>query len=291
MLLSTNVPDFGRVYRPLGSGGQFEDLMSEIDEYFRHGIELTRGDVVFDVGANIGAFALHAAKRAGGGLQMFCFEPIPPVFAALQKNFQASPVLADAQPHLYPLGLTHTGAAGEALFHYFKRMPCDTTQHIEEKRQEFEAFFQVRGTELKNRLGGQRAWARGVGQFAEHFVSNFSRRPLTRYIFEKAIGLTELRCPLTTVDEVVKREGVERIDLLKVDVEGAEYDVLQGIGESTWPKIRQVVMEGHDIDGRLDKIKSDLRTHGFNFIHSEVPPLAVARGLNNFILHARRTSS
>jgi hypothetical protein len=32
-----------------------------------------------------------------------------------------------------------------------------------------------------------------------------------------------------------------------------------------------------------------LREAGFGFIQSEVPPLAVERGLNNFILHARRT--
>ena len=36
---------------------------------------------------------------------------------------------------------------------------------------------------------------------------------------------------------------VQQIDLLKVDVEGAELDVLQGIGASQWAAIKQVVAE------------------------------------------------
>jgi hypothetical protein len=39
------------------------------------------------------------------------------------------------------------------------------------------------------------------------------------------------------------RAQVQQIDLLKVDVEGAELDVLQGIGASQWAAIKQVVAE------------------------------------------------
>jgi FkbM family methyltransferase len=291
MLLPTHVPNFGRVYKPLGAGGQFVDLMKEIDEYFRHGIVLKKGDVVFDVGANIGAFALHAAKRAGGDLEIFCFEPIPPVFEALERNFQSSPLLVNAKAHLYALGLTRVGGDRKALFHYFKRLPCDTTQHLDEKRQEFAAFFRQQASLVKERLTGQGATIRAAGAVVEDLIDGIPNRPFTRYLFEKLVGMTELQCPLSTVEEIVEREHVKRIDLLKIDVEGAEYDVLQGVGASTWPKIRQVVLEGHDIDGRLARIERDLATHGFDFIRSEVPDLAKERGLNNFILHARRTAA
>jgi hypothetical protein len=39
----------------------------------------------------------------------------------------------------------------------------------------------------------------------------------------------------------VRAESVERIDLLKVDVEKTGLDVLDGIEEGDWPRIRQLV--------------------------------------------------
>ncbi len=291
MLLSKEVPGLGSVYHPLGAGAQFDDLIEEIDEYFAHGISLAAGDVVFDVGANIGAFALQASRHAGGPLEMYCFEPIPPVFAALEKNFAESPLLDQEKSHLFPLGLTSLEGPREAVFHYFKRLPCDTTQHIDEKRSEFAAFFRARGDSLQQRLGQRIPGAAGrmTGKAAASALSGVATGPFSRVIFDRAIGLTKLRCPLSTIEDVVHENAVSRIDLLKIDVEGAEYEVLLGIGPKTWPRIRQVVLEGHDKDGRLNAIKNLLQKHGFDFINSEVPPLAIERGLNNFILHAKRT--
>lgn len=45
------------------------------------------------------------------------------------------------------------------------------------------------------------------------------------------------------------------MDLLKIDVERAELAVLHGISDSDWPRIRQIVLEVHDIDGRLAEVK------------------------------------
>jgi acyl carrier protein len=53
----------------------------------------------------------------------------------------------------------------------------------------------------------------------------------------------------TTLAEVV---AAHRIDLLKIDVEKAEADVLAGIDPATWEKIDQVVLEVHDLPGRLE---------------------------------------
>ena len=50
-------------------------------------------------------------------------------------------------------------------------------------------------------------------------------------------------------------QELKKVDLLKVDVERAELAVLRGISDSDWPKIRQIVIEVHDIDGRLAEVK------------------------------------
>jgi acyl carrier protein len=57
--------------------------------------------------------------------------------------------------------------------------------------------------------------------------------------------------------------GLDRVDLLKIDVEKAEWSVLQGIDAEDWPKIRQVAIEVHDIAGRLEAVRTLLRERGF----------------------------
>ena len=56
----------------------------------------------------------------------------------------------------------------------------------------------------------------------------------------------QLRVRLTTVSDFVREHAIERVDLLKIDVERAEPDVLAGVGEVDWPRIRQVAIEVHD---------------------------------------------
>jgi len=45
---------------------------------------------------------------------------------------------------------------------------------------------------------------------------------------------------------VLREHGVEQIDLLKIDAEKAELDIINGIDDHDWPKIKQIVLEIHD---------------------------------------------
>ena len=65
-------------------------------------------------------------------------------------------------------------------------------------------------------------------------------------------------CRLRTLSEVIAEAGLERIDLLKIDVQKAELDVLMGLDDSDWPKIRQMVVEVHDVD---KSAPPDIRAH------------------------------
>ncbi|MBN6041292.1 FkbM family methyltransferase [Amycolatopsis sp. 195334CR] len=53
--------------------------------------------------------------------------------------------------------------------------------------------------------------------------------------------------------------AAEAIDLLKIDVEGAELDVLAGIDEPDWARVRQVVIEAED----PGPVRGLLARHGF----------------------------
>ena len=62
---------------------------------------------------------------------------------------------------------------------------------------------------------------------------------------------------------MMREEGLERIDLLKIDVQRAELDVLEGIQEQDWEKIEQVVMEVHEGEGGgVRRVVEKLEGHG-----------------------------
>lgn len=53
-------------------------------DYERYGCMIEQGDVVLDLGANIGVFAHRAEQR--GASKVICFEPMSPTFDCLIKN-------------------------------------------------------------------------------------------------------------------------------------------------------------------------------------------------------------
>ncbi|MBI5397007.1 MAG: FkbM family methyltransferase [Verrucomicrobia bacterium] len=56
--------------------------------------------------------------------------------------------------------------------------------------------------------------------------------------------------PVQTTDfaSILRDHGVETVDLLKVDCEGAEYGILLNLPEPLWPRIRELRMEYHPGD-------------------------------------------
>ena len=63
----------------------FEDLESEI---MRKNVR--EGDLVLDIGANIGYYSLLLAKLVGGNGKVYSFEPEPSNFALLKKNIEVN---------------------------------------------------------------------------------------------------------------------------------------------------------------------------------------------------------
>gem|GEM_PF-840182 len=53
-------------------------------------------------------------------------------------------------------------------------------------------------------------------------------------------------CPAMTLEAFVRREGIERIDILQMDIEGAEFDILLNCDEALLASISQLLFEYHD---------------------------------------------
>ena len=70
-------------------------------------------------------------------------------------------------------------------------------------------------------------------------------------------------CELRTLSDVIDEHGVERIDLLKIDAEKSELDILLGLRDEHWPRVRQMVLEVHTRP-LLDAILQLLERHEFD---------------------------
>lgn len=266
-------------------------LLEEVDEYFEAGAKVEPGDVVVDVGANIGAFAMRAADRVGGRLTIHCFEPAPVTFAALSANLARHPSLAKGESTASCMALTRAELAGEERpFYYFARMPTNSTYDLEGKRAEFQAYFVEQGRRIEASL---RRWVPLLGGLLGRIVRAAIEWTCNRqnrfgvWLADKVTGLRVITCKTDSLERWAETSGVTRIDLLKVDVEGAELDVLRGCG-AKWSIVRQVALEAHDRDGRLDAIEALLRAQGLTAITRFKPRITAETGLDNVLLVAKR---
>ncbi|HWS86559.1 MAG TPA: amino acid adenylation domain-containing protein [Pyrinomonadaceae bacterium] len=233
----------------------YQELFAD-EGYLKHGVTLRDGDTVFDVGANIGLFTLFVHSRCRGA-RTYSFEPIPKTYAALRRNVE----LYGLEGKAYESGVSRE--SGRATFTFYPQVSASSGMYADAAEEErvTRAFMGNQGEEL--------------AAFADELMAG-------RFEAE------QYECQLRTVSEVVAEEGVERIDLLKVDVEKAELDVLEGIAEEDWAKIRQVVLEVHDTGGRLEKVEAMLRRHGFQFVTDQYKPFENTGLYNIFGVHPLR---
>jgi FkbM family methyltransferase len=139
-----------------------------------------RGDVVLDLGANLGYFTLLAAQAVGPQGRVFSFEPEPKNFQYLKKNIEINE-------------FNHVTVCQAAVSDKNDRTklflcPYDSGHHT------------------IDRIDGIRAMARG--------------RP---YVSE-TIEIETVR-----MDDFLRKNGIAKVDVIKMDVEGAEALALEGM--------------------------------------------------------------
>jgi FkbM family methyltransferase len=134
------------------------------------------GDVIFDIGANIGAHTLGLARCAGPEGRVFAFEPTDFAFAKLKRNLALNPELELRTRSYQILLASDPGAALPAKIYSSWPLAGDEPVHPKHR----------------GRLS------------------------------------TTSDALVDTVDGFVTREGIARLDLIKIDVDGNEYPVLKG---------------------------------------------------------------
>lgn len=262
----------------------------EVDEYFTAGARVAPGDVVVDVGANVGAFAMRVAERTGGAVTIHCFEPAPPTFDVLRANVAAHPMLRRATSTTSCVALTRSEDAGRTRpFYHFARMPTNSTYDLDDKRAEHEAYFAALAARLEARLARVPLAGPPLGRLVRWTIESICRRgsPLGVWLSDRVSGLRVLTCETESLERWMEAHEVPRIDLLKVDVEGAELDVLLGCG-AKWPAIRSVAIETNERGGRAEAIVALLQARGFAAIRRARPRSTEDAGLDNVLVVAHR---
>jgi amino acid adenylation domain-containing protein/FkbM family methyltransferase len=224
--------------------------------YLQHGVTLRDGDCVFDVGANIGLFSLFA-HLAARDVRIFAFEPSPPTFEKLRANVALHGIDAE----LFECGLADR--PGVAEFTFYPRVSASSGFYADAAED-----AGVTRRFLSNQDPGLAAHADDL------MAGRFESRVFMR--------------PLRTLSEVIREQGVERIDCLKLDAEKSEHAVLRGIASEDWPKVRQIAMEVHDIDGRLEEIAALLKSKGFAVATAQVDRLAGTGLYDLYAVHPAR---
>lgn len=238
---------------------QVLSMHGHVKEFFTKEVALTPGMTVFDVGANIGMFSWELLTRLSGQATVHCFEPAPQNFAMLKGNLEGR--FPAAEVHLHQCAVSAT--ASETKFYFRPNSPA--TSSIEK------APIQVGVDQMICIMGRDDLpdyYKRSIPRWFPQ-LPRFLQRFLIRGILSRAAKAVEVPCATRRLSDVIREFSVQTVDLLKIDVEGHEWDVFQGIDDEDWPRIRMVTCEVNDVDGRLSRIRELLTRHGFQNITVE----------------------
>ncbi|QSJ15488.1 FkbM family methyltransferase [Nostoc sp. UHCC 0702] len=247
---------------------EMQFIYDEIPNYFKHGIAVHEGDTVFDVGANIGIFSLYVNHQYHQNVNIYAFEPVPSIYQVLQLNFQH---LANDKIKLFPCGLSL--ASQTVTFAYHPNAPAMSSAYFPNLSPE--EIDKYKTSMLRN-LKDAPDYIRRL-----RWVPPFLRTYILERAIQKTFQVEQVTCNLRSISEIIDEYHIQTINLLKIDVEKSELDVLLGINPKHWSKIMQLVMEVHDIDHRVDKIKALLQEHGFSKIILEQEPFLQGSQLYN----------
>jgi FkbM family methyltransferase len=182
---------------------------------------------MLDIGAHVGYYSRRYAKILGGNGRIFSFEPHPRTFATLKHNVAALPQVTAVQ-------LALAEQEGTAELHDYLMMSASGSLHYDESMVELQKA-QTHANDIAPRIG-----------------QTFAAQTFT--------------VRTTPVDSFLASRGVSQVDLVKMDIEGAEIGALRGMQQTIANSPNLVlVMEynpqalkafGHDPVAALHEVQS-----------------------------------
>lgn len=196
------------------------------------------GGTVVDVGAHTGLAALYFS-RVLQRPRILAFEPATDIFRCLSENLCRHVGAAQA----YPLAIG--SEPGQVSFTYYPDAPSQSGMYADaaRDRESTMAYLMNNGT---------------TSEDAEYLCARI-HMPMIESV------------QVVTLSSVLSAADLAVVDLLKIDAERAELEVLKGIAEDDWRRVRSIIMEAHDEGGRLSECVSLLQSQGYTVTVSQVP--------------------
>jgi FkbM family methyltransferase len=86
-------------------------------------------------------------------------------------------------------------------------------------------------------------------------------------------NIKSIRVPCITLTDIIQKNGFNKIDLLKMDCEGSEYDIIYNTSKDLIKLIDKMVIEVHDVDTEKNNViyfSDYLRQLGFTVKHQPI---------------------
>ncbi len=225
-------------------------------------IHYADGDTILDVGANIGLF-LHFVTKKCRNTKLYAFEPIPRIFDVLRANFENA---QDHQVRLIRCGVSRT--PGEAVFTYLPNCTARSTMFPEHSPTNNSAEGQKREEEFN--LWVFKELPNRPLRIALGLLPSFVRRTLARGLVRWHARAEQVTCEIKSISQIIEENALQTIDLLKIDAENSEVEILKGIKDEHWPRIKQLIVEIHPgPDDPLKQVLEILGQHGLKWTVGE----------------------
>jgi FkbM family methyltransferase len=199
-----------------------------LGEYSSPGMDVCPTDTVVDIGAHTGVFSVIAARKASKG-RVIAVEPDPKNFQVLQRNLQLN-------------NLENVVPVQAAVWRDGR---CRLTQ--------------IGDYNNNSTLHPDALVAEGAG-------AGGRRVRLSEWMDRHHLANQSVSVQSVSLLSLIRRYRLKRIDLLKIDCEGSEYDILWNAPASALNRMRRIAMECHTFRGRRTpgRMACFLRKAGFD---------------------------
>lgn len=174
---------------------------------------IREGDVFYDIGANVGAYALIASKINNNHITVYAFEPSFSTYAKLVDNI----ILNNCHENIFPYLIPLSKESRPSVFHY-QSLKAGSSLHAVDSNIDYKG---------------------------KSFAPVFQSRVIT-----------------FSIDSLVKDYNFLPPDHIKIDVDGAELDILEGARKTlAGPSVKTVIVEiclENDKSARINTLLEDL---------------------------------